>query len=154
MEAASAIGGLISLGLEVLTILHDYIGTVKNAPRVAHQLCEELESLDRTLNLFKKKASTQLGQARFPETSVLFASTNSCHDRLERLRKDLQPLSESKGVKRWFHRLKWPLDEADAIQDIEALHRLSQVYLFSLSTEGLYVTSAHYKEAECRALTW
>ncbi|KAK3317546.1 ankyrin repeat-containing domain protein, partial [Cercophora scortea] len=58
------------------------------------------------------------------------------------LRKDLQPLAEpTTGIKRLFHRLKWPLDEDGTKGDIAALHRLAQVYNFSVSIEGFSLLS-------------
>jgi hypothetical protein len=139
MEAASAVGGLISLGLEITTILNWYITTVNDAPRVAHDLLIELEALSRTLDLFKQKASSETGARWFPETSVLLASTNSCDERLRRLRKILEPLSdwEPSKPKRLLYRVKWPLNEAQTKEEIAAFERLAQVFAFSLQIEGL-----------------
>src|SRR5437773_8000834 len=106
VEYASAIAGLVSLGLDVARTIHRYSSSVKNAPESVAKLQAEADATQDVLNqldLFLREHRNELDP-----TSALFLATNGCTTWLTDFQKRLPSLSKGKYISRIFHRLKWP----------------------------------------------
>jgi hypothetical protein len=73
----------------------------------------------------------------FDRTSVLFFAADGCKKRLEEIDDILSPLVSGSKTSRFLKRLRWPLDEDDTMQEVEALHRYAQLFEFALNIDGL-----------------
>jgi hypothetical protein len=57
---------------------------------------------------------------------------------LRSLTEKLREHYDSHRFLRELRRLKWPLDEQEHLQAVEAVHRYAQIFQFSLTIEGWY----------------
>jgi len=140
-EYASAIAGLVSIGIDIVQIIYRYSSSVHEAPKSVARLSEEAASLQNVLeqlDAFLWKHQHDLTQA-----SALFFATSGCNAWLADFKKRLPPLSSTRGVHRLFSRLKWPLDEKSTQQAAECIHRFAETFHFALDVQGLYAIDLH-----------
>jgi hypothetical protein len=129
----STVGSVITTGSQVCT----YVLSVKNAPKSARALETEVAALDLALKKIRRFLEKRDAKTSYDSTSVLFRSVNGCKDELESLFQQLGQFCSPHRLSRVFHRVTWPLQEADTIKATETLHRYAQIFQLSLSTDSL-----------------
>lgn len=138
MDPAS-VTGLIGFSLKSIAVIYKYITDVQNASETVTQLQGELGSLKVVLGRLESLLKTHGSQ--LDPSSTLFQATTGCYLELNSLQRTLDGVLNGNFVRRIFHRLKWPLDEADTTKVFEAMHRYLSLLQISLTTDGLLLLS-------------
>lgn len=138
MEPAS-ITGLIGFSIDCTLLVYKYIKGFKDTSKAVSRLQEELYSLkvvlDSVDSTLKKDGHV------LQRTSALFQAAKKCNHDLKELESTLDGVSKGHRMRRAFHKMKWPLDEADTIKTAENVHRYLTIFQLSLTAEGLSLLS-------------
>ena len=138
MVDPTSIVGLVSALASLADRIYHYTSSFKNAPKCAVDLGAEVAAVGHVLAMLRDHLQLENTRGRaFDRTSVLFFAADGCNKRLQEIDDILSPLVSGGKVSRFLSRLKWPLDEGDTIQEVEALHRYAQLFEFALNIDGL-----------------
>jgi hypothetical protein len=139
---SSSIAGVISLAIEVTKITTEYVSSVKGASKAVEGFRQEFATFTAVLQNFQKFINTQKPGGPFQETSVLITTLTACDEKLRGLRDLLHKQSSaSNRLSKRTRRLVWPLRENECQEIVESLHRYAQIFQFSLTKDGWYVTA-------------
>ena len=128
LSVAASIVGLTTFCVDV----GNYLAGVKNAPRSAERLGNQVSSLRHVLerlDAFLRGKSVK--DKKFAKTSALVQSTEVCEYQLLRVLKKLEKVN-----KNILHRVTFPLNEKEINRSIEVLRGCAQTFQFSLTIDG------------------
>lgn len=136
MDPLSFTTGLVDLiGLTAQIV--QYVEAVEGAPKAAKELQAEIVALGHVLEQLVKFLRNEAAKGNsFDETSILCSARNACQDHLHHIEKRLTAVYEGGKFSRSMQRIKWPFAENEIQQSLEALHRCTQAFQFSLTIEG------------------
>lgn len=117
VAAASSIGGLLSLTIQVIQISQKYISGIRNASKTIRGYFRELEIM--RLVLEDLEAFTKRDENTITTDTALHAYA----DELECLRSKLRRRMDSTSPANRFNRLTWPFAEDETRRLTEVLHR-------------------------------
>ena len=138
MADPTSIAGLVSASVGLADRIYHYASSFKNAPKCVVDLGTEVTAVSRVLAMLRDFLQLEdTNQRTFEKTSLLFSAADGCNRRLQDIDNILRPLVSGSKTSRFVYRLKWPLDEDDTIQEMEALHRYAQLFEFALNIDGL-----------------
>jgi hypothetical protein len=143
--AATGIAGLLSLTIEVSKTLYDMVSSLKNAPKDAKELLQELDQIQRvltSLEAFLRDENAKHGS--FRETSVLITAMNGFSKEIKELKCKVQKLGDGQGLSRTIERGKWYFGEGEHRKIIMTLHRYLGMFQISLTIDGMSVTLVHF----------
>lgn len=133
----ASIIAVIQLAGALGTLGQGYIGGVRRAPSDRRKLVEEFASLGQVLEHLKDQiAPTGTASAGiFSKSSAiqgLAVPLQNCRLELETLAAKMQP---RKGFRGAWSKLKWPLEEAETLQNIERIERYKTLFHFALTAD-------------------
>lgn len=140
LTISASIIAVIQVTSAVISICYDYRQGTKHASREVIQITDELNSLKDVLDaLLRLVEKTDPGNASRLSTFELLNKDDgplrTCEGQLEALKKNLEPESGWKAVKRT---LIWPLREGEVLKTMEALERLKSTMQLALSADQAY----------------
>lgn len=131
VAAASSVGGLLSLTIQVIQISQRYISGVRNASKTIRGYFRELEIMRLVLEDLGTCSEEPHSN---PEIDLVLLK--ACTQELDQLRSRLgQRLSPVSGINR-LNRLTWPFAEDETRRLTEVLHRYQSSLHLSLSTQN------------------
>lgn len=138
LTVATSIAGLLSLTTQVSQMLNEQVRTLKNAPKGAQELLDELESLRQVLTGLKAFLDAQgvKGYA-FKETSVLINAIKGFETKMTDLKPKLEKLTKKQGFAQLIERGKWYYEHDEHQEIITTLHRYLGMFQISLSVGGM-----------------
>lgn len=140
MPDPASIIGTLGVSIQLTKEIIKYVSYFKHAPKDATDLIAEVGAIGHVLdNLRQHLESTASAGSSFERTSVLFYSVHGCHRRLEDIHDTLRDLISHKSLVRFWQRLVWPFERGETQDAVLALHRLTQIFHFALSLDGLCV---------------
>lgn len=140
-SVATGIAGLLSLSIELTKLIGSYINGVKHSSKSVEELLKKLGALSQVLGRFADFLKTEnIKGGSFDQSSTLFFATNACKDRLQSIFDKLDEHTKAEGYSRGLVMLKWPFTEAENLRAMEALHGYIEIFHFSLTIEGWWVT--------------
>jgi hypothetical protein len=143
LSIAAGAAGFLGLSIQIAQLLTGYVNGVKDAPHEAGDLLTEVTALSEVLQAFTLfLRSEKLKGRQFDEKSVLALSISLGETRLKILHIQLDTLRDSYSSKKItdkLSRLKWPLKKNEHKQTVDDLHRLTQIFHFSLTLSNWYV---------------
>lgn len=119
-EYASAIAGLIDLGLQVAGTVYQYSSSVKNANKTIKKFQEEISNFNEVVKDVEAWVCDH--KKMINPDSTLMLATSGCRAWLEDFREQIPAISSTHVLHRVFHRLKWPSDETETRQAAETLY--------------------------------
>ena len=138
LSVASSVAGLLSLTIQLSQVLYTQIRTVKNAPKAAQELLDELESLRQVLTNLETFLKTQASKGHsFKQTSVLVNAINGCSDKIKVVRHRLDKLVQSQGLAKLVQRGRWYYEQDEHQELITTLHRYLGLFQISLNADGM-----------------
>lgn len=133
--------GAVSATLAMVQVTHQCLKAFTEASHDAQSLLQEITGIEQLLNTVHHRLEDTARQPganiNFTHTSLLSTHLEVCRNRLQKLHKVLGPLTSKKSLRKAFGRLKWPLTKGDTLEQVEALHRLAQVFHFATTLDGL-----------------
>jgi hypothetical protein len=124
MADPASILGLVSTSVSFANGIYQYTLLFHNAPKCAVDLGAEVTAVGHVLAMLRDHLQLENSKGRaFDRTSVIFFVVDGCKKRLEEIDGILSPMVLGSKKSRFLKRLRWPLDEADTMQEVEALHR-------------------------------
>lgn len=139
LSVAASVAGLASFTLELSTAITTYVKAVKDAPKSAQEIIQELTLTQAVLEKLDSFLKSQpLKHASFDPSSVLFVAITSCNDTIRDVYDQLQDAKQN-GVLRVLEKLKWPFSEKETQKRLDALRRCVSTFQFSLTVEGWLV---------------
>lgn len=141
LTAATSVAGLLSLAIQVSKILYNQIGTIKNAPKDAKDLLDELQRLCQVLTSLEEflKAQALKGHL-FKGTSLLVSTIQGCHDKITAVKPRLEKLVRKQGFAQTLERGKWYYDHDEHQELVTNLHRYLGIFQISLNMDGMLDT--------------
>jgi hypothetical protein len=134
---ATGVAGILSLAMDITKVVKEYVDGVKDAPKSARSLHQEITALGHVLDQLVDFLRSENAKGNtFDKTSALCSMIAICQKIIEGLSKKIGNLSRNKGST--FERLKWPLSEKDCQKSVEVLHRCAQCFQFSLSVSSWF----------------
>lgn len=101
----ASVAGLLSLTIRVSQILYEQVHTLKNAPKDAKKLLEEMELLRQVLTSLEGFLDSQSSQGRpFKETSVFIKAVGGCKTQISVVKIKLDKLVGKQGVAQLIER--------------------------------------------------
>jgi nucleoid-associated protein YejK len=116
---STGVAGLLSLSMEIVTVLSGYISDVNSAAKQAQDLPTELTALQAILQQLDKFLCSDEGkQVSFDESAILFSVIKACEDNIRYLYTKLVKFNQrTEGkTKNFFARAKWPLHKDECQQ--------------------------------------
>lgn len=137
LSVAASVGGLLSLAIQVSQMLYEQVHTLKNAPRDATQLLDELEALRQVLTSLDQFLASQSSKGRsFKETSVLINAIQGCKTQISVIKLRLEKLVGKQGLAQMIERGKWYYEHDEHQELIQTLHRYLGMFQVSLNVDG------------------
>ena len=138
VTAATSVAGLLSLAIQVSQILSNQIRTVKNAPKDAQDLLDELQGLCQVLTSLEEFLKAQaLKGYLFQGTSLLVGAIKGCHDKIQAVKPRLEKLVRKQGFAQIIERGKWYYDHDEHQELVTSLHRYLAIFQMSLNVDGM-----------------
>ena len=138
VTAATSVAGLLSLTIQVSQLLYDQVHTVKNAPKNAEELLDELASLRQVLTKLDAFLNTQVVEGHvFQDTSVLISAIKGCVAKITALKLKLEKLVKKQGFAQMIERGKWYYEHDEHQEMITTLHRYLGMFQISLTIDGM-----------------
>ena len=136
VSLASGIAGLITLALQVSSVIADFTIAVKEGPQNIKELHQKLLLLGEILSQLQDFLRSEKGKGRsFDSNSVMQSAISSCKARIERIGDKLKPSVGGK-MSRLADRLKWPFESKEVEKMVTNLRSYTQAFQFSLTIEG------------------
>jgi len=131
--------GAVSASVDLADRILKYFRGFRDAPRHAADLVGEVVAVGHVMGTLRARLQTANAAGNtYDRTSVLFFAVNGCQTRLQEVSDLLQPvLSDQSGLRKFWNRLKWPLEKDQAVEIILALHRYAQILHFAAELDGL-----------------
>src|SRR5579862_2741416 len=122
--AATGIAGLLSLTMEISKMMHGQVSAMKNAPKNAEALLQEIDQMQRVLtNLEGFLRSDDAKYSLFSEASVLILASNGFSKDIKELKGKIQKLCNERGFSRVVGRGKWYFREEEHREVVSTLRR-------------------------------
>ena len=112
--------------------------TIKNAPKDAQDILDELQLLRQVLTSLEAflKAQASRGYV-FRGTSVLVGAIRGCGDKILTLKVRLEKIIQKQGLAQMIERGKWFYDHSDHQELLASLHRYLSIFQISLNVDGM-----------------
>jgi hypothetical protein len=141
LTAATSVAGLLSLAIQISQILYNQIGTIRNAPKDAKDLLDELQRLCQVLTSLEEFLKAQALKGRlFKGTSLLVSAIQGCHDKITVVKPRLEKLVRKQGFSQILERGKWYYDHDEHQELVKSLHRYLGIFQISLNVDGMLDT--------------
>jgi hypothetical protein len=138
LSAAASVAGLLSLTIQVSQMLYEQVHTLKNAPRDATQLLDELEALRQVLTSLDQFLASRSSKGRsFKETSVLIDAIQGCKSQISVIKLRLEKFVGKQGLAQMIERGKWYYEHDEHQELIQTLHRYLSMFHISLNIDGM-----------------
>jgi len=138
LSVAASIAGLLGLTIQVSQMLYEQVHTLKNAPKDAQKLLDELEALRRVLSSLEQFLAAQALKGRsFKETSTLINAIQGCTTQINAVKLRLEKLVRKQGLAQMIERGKWYYEQDEHQELIQTLHRYLGMFQVSLSVDGM-----------------
>lgn len=138
LSVVASVAGLLSLTLEVSSIVYEQVNTLKNAAKDAAKLLEELELLVRVLASLTQFLTSQASKGHlFEETSFFIKAIEECNTQITALKMRLDKLVGKQGVAQLIERGKWYYEHGEHQQLIQTLRSYVGMFQLSLSVGGM-----------------
>ncbi|KAK1757325.1 hypothetical protein QBC47DRAFT_154070 [Echria macrotheca] len=131
--------GAISASLHLTKEVVKYCRCFKSAPSDAANLATEVAAIGRVLEDLQQSLRSSTSRVSFQQTSSLLSCIQDCHRRMQELEASLAPHVSKLG--RLLGRAKWPLNQRETVEKVEALHRFMRVFHFATTLDGLTALS-------------
>ncbi len=142
VSLASGIAGLITLALQVSSVIAEFSIAVKEGPKNIEELKQELLLLGEILGQLQDfLRSEKLKGRSFDSNSVLQSAISSCKVRIERIGDKLKPPDGGRGA-RLVARLKWPFESKEVEKMVANMRSYTQAFQFSLTIEGWWAPTS------------
>jgi Fungal N-terminal domain of STAND proteins len=136
VSVSSGIAGLITLAIQVSSVIADFVIAVKEGPKDIQELHQELLLLGEVLGQLQDFLHSEKAKGRsFDSNSVMQSAISSCKARIERIGDKLRPSTGGK-MSRLIDRLKWPFESKEVAEMVTNLRSYTQAFQFSLTIEG------------------
>jgi hypothetical protein len=143
VSMASGIAGLLTLTLQISSVIADFTIAVKEAPKNIKELQQELLLLGEILSQLQDFLRSEKAKGRsFDSNSVMQSAISSCKVRIERIGDKLRPSVGGK-MSRLVDRLKWPFESKEVGEMVTNLRSYTQAFQFSLTIEGWWDPQPH-----------
>ncbi|CCX31243.1 hypothetical protein FPQ18DRAFT_79106 [Pyronema domesticum] len=127
LSLCASVAGLISLALDVTTILNGYIGSVKSAPQEASDLNIEVAALSKVLPKLNDALRTDdISESTSDNQSILCAIVDSCKGHLTSVLEHIAKLRSISKVSEVMGRMTRPLKRDECLQSVHTVHRYVQ----------------------------
>ena len=141
LTAATSVAGLLSLAMQVSKMLYSHIRTIKNAPKDAEDLRDEIQRLCQVLTSLEEFLKAQaLKGYLFKGTSLLVSAIQGCHDKITAVKPRFEKLVRKKGFAQILERGKWYYDHDEHQELVTSLHRYLGMFQMSLNVDGMLDT--------------
>jgi len=138
LSVVASVAGLLSLTIQVSQMLYDQVHTLKNAPKDATKLLDELEALRQVLTSLEQFITSQLPKGHFfKQTSVLINAIQGCTGQISAIKLKLEKLVGKQGLAQIIERGKWYYEHNEHQELIQTLHRYLGMFQMSLTVDGL-----------------
>lgn len=136
VSLSSGIAGLLTLAIQVSSVIADFAIAVKEGPKDIQELHQELLLLGEVLSQLQDFLRSEKVKGRsFDSNSVMQSAISSCKARIERIGNKLRPSAGGK-MSRLIDRLKWPFESKEVAEMVTNLRSYTQAFQFSLTIEG------------------
>lgn len=136
VSLSSGIAGLLTLAIQVSSVIADFAIAVKEGPKDIKELHQELLLLGEVLSQLQDFLRSEKVKGRsFDSNSVMQSAISSCKVRIERIGDKLRPSVGGK-MSRLIDRLKWPFESKEVAEMVTNLRSYTQAFQFSLTIEG------------------
>jgi hypothetical protein len=131
--------GTLSASLHLAEKIFQYYVKFEDAPRHAQELVGEVRAVGHVMGMLRSHLEGEIerGNNAFDRTSVLFFAADGCGKQLEDVHDVLMPLLSNHSFRRFWNRLRWPLESEDAFNAIKSLHRYAQIFHFAVNLDGM-----------------
>ncbi len=129
--------GAVSASLHLTKELMKYCQSFKSASADAANLAQEVAAIAQVLQALRQSLQNPPPGVSFQQTSSssLLSSVQDCQRRMKNLENSLAPHVSRLG--KLFKRAKWPLEQQETLENVEALHRFIQIFHFATTLDGL-----------------
>lgn len=145
LSVSASIIGFVGFAGKIISILSNYVGSVKSAPQEARTLCAEIESIQDVLNRLDDFLCTGGDEikATFADGCVLESAITECRGLLMELYKKIGRLSQAKNLPGGkdlsiLERLKCLLRKDEYEKAVTSLQRFVKIFEFSLNISNWY----------------
>jgi Fungal N-terminal domain of STAND proteins len=136
VSMASGIAGLLTLTIQVASVIAEFTIAVKEGPKNIKELQQELLLLGEILSQLQDFLRSEKVKGRsFDSNSVMQSAISSCKVRIERIGDKLRSSGGGK-MSRLVDRLKWPFESKEVAEMVTNLRSYTQAFQFSLTIEG------------------
>lgn len=146
VSLSSGIAGLLTLAIQVSSVIADFAIAVKEGPEDIKELHQELLLLGEVLSQLQDFLHSEKVKGRsFDSNSVMQSAISSCKVRIERIGDKLRPSVGGK-MSRLIDRLKWPFESKEVAEMVTNLRSYTQAFQFALTIEGWWAPQppTHY----------
>ncbi|KAL9120877.1 MAG: hypothetical protein Q9187_002567 [Circinaria calcarea] len=146
LSVVAGVAGLLSLTIQV-SDLYKHVHGIKNAPRDAQELVDELQSLRQVLLSLKVFLESQeMKGHKFKETSTLLGTIHGCQTKITELKLKVEKLINKHGLPQILERSKWYFHHEERVELITTLHRYLNIFQISLTIDGINLMSKSIDE--------
>ncbi|KAF2734117.1 hypothetical protein EJ04DRAFT_603796, partial [Polyplosphaeria fusca] len=137
LSVAAGVAGLLSLTIQLCDKLTEYTSSVKNAAEESSDLNVRLRALANVLDRLGRFLREQKDTAAFEPTSVLYQTTQQCHEKLKSLETVVSSFMKETQVKNhvWKRCVMWPLKKREHEQTVFAIQHWMDIFNLSLSMD-------------------
>lgn len=141
LSTAASVIAVLQLTGALISLSKDYIRGVKDAPKDAQQLVDELRSFEKVLSTLRDHVlnDTNLESTALQALNGQNGPLQACALELQRLQLKLVPQRGLKGI---IDRLRWPLKERETSQYISQMERHKGLFTFAVTIDQLWVKLA------------
>jgi hypothetical protein len=145
VSLASGIAGLITLALQISSVIADFTIAVKEGPKNIKELQQELLLLGEILSQLQDFLRSEKAKGRsFDSNSVMQSAISSCKVRVERIGDKLRPSIGGK-MSKLADRLKWPFESKEVEKMVVNLRSYTQAFQFSLTIDGWWASRSCFQ---------
>lgn len=136
LSVVAGVAGLLSLTIQVSDLLYKHVHAIKNAPKDAQELVDELQSLRQVLSSLEVFLESQEMKGRkFKETSTLLGAIHGCQTKITELKLRVEKLINKHGLPQILERSKWYFQHEEHVEVITTLHRYLNIFQLSLNID-------------------
>lgn len=134
MDLASGVAGLVSLALEVTTILQKYIHKVRHATEYVQHLAARIGMLSGALNELHSMLLHDVDARNLSLPSVCAFSVveADCTQLLKKLSDALKKFVDGNRSRQYWEKAVWPFKQAECEGDAEKLRGWTETFQFCL----------------------
>lgn len=128
----TGVGSFISLSVELVKILKEYVTTVNSAPTEAQMLLTDVSFLSQVFQQLEKFLKKMEYNPVYRDTSILCSVLRICDEKIKSVLSRLYKVRSSGGITsrdRW----RWPFQKQECMDIAQTLHHCAQTVQLSLT---------------------